>query len=548
MIWFVLIVSMVIGLLPNSVFKNMNLHLNYIDTLNYRVQYVNGDEGIYNNRFYISGKDYAIEKNNDVKIENALYAIWFFGMIFNIGILITAQIKLSKLSRSYSAPDKYILELFKKCKERLHINKEIMIRKSYVINSPMIYGGCNTYVVIPDMLKFSEKDMEYVILHELMHYCHRDIVINYLLCILETIYWFNPAIRFGFEKLRLDREIYCDNGVLNIYDGIDKKEYGYAILNCTREKKQGYVMVSSMSGVKKHIKTRIEKISEFNKETKFKTFRSITAIAVSLAIALLQLPVISVFAVNDKVYTLPKELKIADKDLSGYFEGFEGSMVLYAENTEQYTIYNRNKSIMRVSPDSTYKILGGLNALEQGVISTVSNEMAWNGVKYQFEEWNRNQNLVSAMKNSVNWYFQELDTEIGMVEIERFLRDIGYGNCNINGGITDYWLESSLKISPMEQVMVLKNIFGNRYGWDIKNIDAVKDSIKVSEWNDGVLYGKTGTGNINGNFVRGWFVGMVENEVGQYYFATYIEGEDNAKGSTAMEITHKVLKDMDLTK
>lgn len=55
---------------------------------------------------------------------------------------------------------------------------------------------------------------------------------------------------------------------------------------------------------------------------------------------------------------------------------------------------------------------------------------------------------------------------------------------NKPGGAGQYWAESSLKISPVEQV-----------------INAIKDSLFVADIPAGKLYGKTGTGSVNGNLL-----------------------------------------------
>lgn len=42
--------------------------------------------------------------------------------------------------------------------------------------------------------------------------------------------------------------------------------------------------------------------------------------------------------------------------------------------------------------------------------------------------------------------------DIGKGRIEEWIHKISYGNQDISGGIGQFWLSSSLKISPIEQV------------------------------------------------------------------------------------------------
>jgi len=67
--------------------------------------------------------------------------------------------------------------------------------------------------------------------------------------------------------------------------------------------------------------------------------------------------------------------------------------------------------------------------------------------------------------------------------------------------------------------------------------------MKLEQKNSRGLYGKTGTGTVNGNEINGWFIGYVESEENTYYFATNIQNEENASGKNAAEITLSILKE-----
>ena len=211
---------------------------------------------------------------------------------------------------------------------------------------------------------------------------------------------------------------------------------------------------------------------------------------------------------------------------------------------DTWNIYNMDRAALRVSPDSTYKIYDALFGLEAGAITPEDSTMEWNRELYPFQEWNADQTLQSAMSASVNWYFQEIDKQLGLSGIDRYLREIRYGNENSKGGLSPYWMESSLKISPIEQVELLRKLYENNLGFGIQNVNAVKDSILLSSSEAGNLYGKTGTGCIDGKDVNGWFVGYVEAPDNTWFFAANIAANDDASGSNAAEITQHILSGM----
>ena len=109
-------------------------------------------------------------------------------------------------------------------------------------------------------------------------------------------------------------------------------------------------------------------------------------------------------------------------------------------------------------------------------------------------------------------------------------------------------MESSLKISPIEQVEQLVRLYNNAFGFQPENVEAVKDSICLSLSETGTIYGKTGTGSIDDSNVNGWFVGYVETAGNTYFFAANIGAGTDASGANAAEITMYVLSDMNIWK
>lgn len=236
-----------------------------------------------------------------------------------------------------------------------------------------------------------------------------------------------------------------------------------------------------------------------------------------------------------------KNAVIQTEDLSDFFADYEGCFVLYDSNADTWTIYDETLATKRFSPNSTYKIYSALFALENGLIRPDDSTLKWDGQSHSYPSWNQDQTLTSAMQNSVNWYFQELDRRADWDALNQFYQTIGYGNEDLSGGAAEFWLESSLKISAVEQVELLKKLYGNEFHFNERNVQAVKDSLKLSASGQTVLSGKTGTGVINGESINGWFVGYVESGSNTCFFATNIQGDDHADSVTAGEITRNIL-------
>lgn len=238
--------------------------------------------------------------------------------------------------------------------------------------------------------------------------------------------------------------------------------------------------------------------------------------------------------------------KIINERLDKYFIGYDGCFVLFNQSKGEYSIYNEEKSIKPISPCSTFKIVNSLIGLETNVLHDENATLKWDGTKYPIDEWNKDQTLSTAVSNSVVWYFQKVASKIGEKRMQSYLNKINYGNKDISGGITQFWLQSSLKISPIQQVEMLRNLYKYKLPFSKRNVDIVKKVLRISDHNGIVLSGKTGSGVIDNKGVNGWFVGYVEQNSNVIYFASNIEAKDNASGTKAKEITLQILKDKNI--
>lgn len=513
LMWFFVILLMFAAFVPNMgipVFtdnniKNIILNNNLSADLN-----ISGDI----NDLYVSVKKY-----------NILYFIWLSGFIINLFILVSGRIKLERIVKN-----KEESLLFDECCKRIGIKADLYI--SPCVASPLSFGIIKPVVIMP-IIKLNDGQIEHIIFHELIHHKHKDILVNYIICLLGAVYWFNPVVYIMFRRIKLDMEIYCDYSVISYTrDNID---YGNTIISIA-EQRVRMKMANYFSDSKNNLIRRITRISNFNKKSSVMTGRMVFAF---LTIVTLMIS----FVINSYGYSVGNSSYSVEADyidLNTYFKDYEGCFVLYDTYNDIYTIYNKDMAEKRVSPDSTYKIALALNGLEEGVITNENSEIKWDGTENFFKEWNKNHNLNSAMKYSVNWYFQNIDSKINKGKISDFLNKISYGNKQIGFDSKNYWLENSLKISPIEQVDFLKRLYKNEFDFDINNVNAVLNSIRISD----NFYGKTGTGMINGKTVNGWFVGIIERKNNTYIFAARISAKDNATGLAAEKITGDIFEDI----
>ena len=125
--------------------------------------------------------------------------------------------KLNKYATNFLKP-KVQHKLFATLKAaEFGINKKIQLWYSNNIQVPITFGFLKPIILLPIGLvaNLSDKDVEAIILHELTHIKHNDYLINWIIIVVDILYFFNPFIKMLVQQLWLEREKNCDVQVLN---------------------------------------------------------------------------------------------------------------------------------------------------------------------------------------------------------------------------------------------------------------------------------------------------------------------------------------------
>lgn len=496
--------------------------------------------------------DFAVSVSRDTPstLSFVFCTIWIVGMTVMLFLVLCSLWRLRRLKGSaLPLQNRQVLALFHECCATLHITKDISIYSTAFLRSPITTGFWHPQIYIPIHLisDYREKDMRYILLHELQHYHYKDAIPNFLMNLAGMLYWFNPIVWYALREMRTDREVACDDAVLQSLRDMDYVDYGTTLLNFAEKLSLlPFPFASGLGGNMHQIKRRILHIASYHPLSSGQKAKGWCVYVVAALLACSLVPVLSTYAATQERDHFQSSVEnVSSLDLSSYFQDYNGCFVLYEDTGDNWNIYNEDSASTRIAPNSTYKIYEGLMGLETGTIAPAISRLVWDGTNQPFASWNGDQDLASAMRNSVNWYFEQLDVSIGTSTVQHYLNGFDYGNKDMSAG-SSYWMESSLKISPIEQVELLKKFNENEFHMDQANIAAIKDAICLSSDSAKSMYGKTGTGRVNGQDVNGWFIGYVEKTGTVYYFATNIQGESEATGARATEITKAILSDLQI--
>lgn len=226
-IWFVLLFSLAIVFLPTSVFQVFELGTSRqaVMTTNNATSEISvtapdmvSDEWLY---------DFTemTEIVNKIETNTILLFSWIIGMLFIFGYYYCGNRKLRMIMQHSEVSSEHIRDIFEHCCKNVSIKRKIHLLQSDMVTSPITFGYKTPYVVLPgNIIKgLSDTEIEHIILHELTHIKNKDIWINFISCLEQLIYWFNPVIWWAFSKMKRDREAYCDWIVLNSYKSNEER-------------------------------------------------------------------------------------------------------------------------------------------------------------------------------------------------------------------------------------------------------------------------------------------------------------------------------------
>lgn len=196
-----------------------------------------------------------------------------------------------------------------------------------------------------------------------------------------------------------------------------------------------------------------------------------------------------------------------------YFEeqGIEdGCFIMRDHNHETVHYYNKERSIKRFTPASTFKIFNSLVALEIPKAPDEQFLIPWDSVERR-PEWNKDLTMREAFKVSAVPYYQEMARRIGFDYMQHFLDTANYGNRNASGAIDLFWLNDSLQISADEQVGFLKKLYFNELPFSERTQRIVRSMMLQEQEDNYNLYYKTGWGVPPGAQEETvWIVGFIE--------------------------------------
>jgi beta-lactamase regulating signal transducer with metallopeptidase domain len=108
------------------------------------------------------------------------------------------------------------LEIVERCRalqHRLGISRIVRYCECRLVTVPSVIGFFRPIVLLPvqALTGLSAEQLDVVIAHELGHIKRFDVVVNFLQVVVETLFFFHPAVWWLNRRIRADRENCCDD-------------------------------------------------------------------------------------------------------------------------------------------------------------------------------------------------------------------------------------------------------------------------------------------------------------------------------------------------
>lgn len=172
------------------------------------------------------------------------------------------------------------------------------------LTSAFICGVFRPVLALPAGTEADDK----VLLHELLHLRHRDAAWGLVICLLRCLHWCNPLLWYCADRASNDLEARCDQRVLELLEGEERRDYGRILLSMANEKYARAPGTSSMANGGKNIRRRIESIARFKK---YPAGMALVSVCVAVTLAAPLLLGIRADAVYEGGGSLPRNMDVS---------------------------------------------------------------------------------------------------------------------------------------------------------------------------------------------------------------------------------------------
>jgi beta-lactamase regulating signal transducer with metallopeptidase domain/HEAT repeat protein len=162
-----------------------------------------------------------------------LVQLWTAGMLLAAARLAGGMLALRRVVRRDALPPTPSLcTLTQRLARRMRVPGLVAVRESARLQVPVVVGWLRPLILVPTALAngLAPATLEALVAHELAHIRRYDVLVNLLQRVIETVFFFHPAVWWISARVREEREQCCDDLAVRAVGG-DVATYAAALLS-----------------------------------------------------------------------------------------------------------------------------------------------------------------------------------------------------------------------------------------------------------------------------------------------------------------------------
>lgn len=192
-------------------------------------------------------------------ISKICHAIWFAGSLLVGGVLGVSHFRFRRrLRKTRVAYKKGLPNIVRKTRVPVYFVKGLETPCLVGLIQPAIYIGTDIDTI--------SDHFRYAVVHEEVHYLHRDHIWAFVRAVLVAVYWFHPFVWIAAAFSVKDGEIACDYGTIRRLGKEERFAYGEMLLalSGTRRGKRIYSYGTMLRPGRSELKERILRLTQKN--------------------------------------------------------------------------------------------------------------------------------------------------------------------------------------------------------------------------------------------------------------------------------------------
>ena len=162
-----------------------------------------------------------------------------------------------------------LAELVRSGARELALTGPVRVCETGAVGAPAICGWRSPLLLFPTGLaaQLTPAELRLVILHELGHWCRRDLWLHEAAFLVRALHWFNPLAWIAARMARDDAEAACDEFVMRRMSSRETHAYGAALLKVLglARGQTGCPVGLGVFGNKNKLQQRIKMIAQYQR-------------------------------------------------------------------------------------------------------------------------------------------------------------------------------------------------------------------------------------------------------------------------------------------